>query len=98
MIFNEWTYALFLFVSVAGFAMVPHHRRALWLTLIGGLFYAFYGGVWLLVFLVEIAISRFYNPRSKMALFGLAQATLILVIVKYGAFFSELWAGLMRKV
>lgn len=97
MIFNEWTYGLFLLVSVAGFAVAPRRHRALWLSLMGGLFYAFYGGVWLVVFLIEIAISRFYGPRSKVSIFGLIQALLILLVVKYGAFFANLMGAALER-
>lgn len=89
MIFNEWTFALFLLVGVCGFSFLPKAKRPLWLAAVGAAFYAFYGGLWLIVFLVETAISRLYRPRSRMALFGIVQATLILLLVKYGAFFAN---------
>lgn len=89
MIFNEWTYAAFLAVSVVGFALVPKHLRAHWLSLMGASFYAFYGGPWLLVFVVEILVSRYYLPRGKVALFGIIQAVCLLALVKYGAFFGN---------
>ncbi len=89
MIFNEWTYAAFLLVSVAGFALVPSERRPHWLAVMGASFYAFYGGPWLLVFVVEILVSRYYLPRGKIALFGIIQAVCLLVLVKYGAFFGN---------
>lgn len=89
MIFNEWTYAAFLLVSVAGFALVPRERHAHWLALMGASFYAFYGGPWLLVFVVEILVSRYYLPRGKIALFGIIQAVCLLALVKYGAFFGN---------
>ena len=90
MIFNEWTYAAFLLVAVTGFALVPRARQAHWLALMGASFYAFYGGPWLLVFVVEILVSRYYLPRGKIALFGIIQAVCLLALVKYGAFFGNL--------
>ena len=90
MIFNEWTYAVFLAITVTGFALAPASRRPHWLALMGALFYAFYGGPWLLIFVVEILVSRYYLPRGKIALFGIIQAVCLLALVKYGAFFGNL--------
>jgi alginate O-acetyltransferase complex protein AlgI len=91
-IFNEWTYAVFLLMGVLGFGVLPRAWRAGWLTCIGACFYAFYGGIWIVVFAVEIIISRWYAPRSRMAVFGVVQALTILTVVKYGAFVASLAA------
>ncbi len=86
MIFNEWTYAAFLALALVGFSLLPQRARAAWLMTVGALFYAFYGGLWLVVFIAEIVISRFYEPKSRVSLWGIAQAVAILALVKYGPF------------
>ncbi len=94
MIFNEWTYIAFLLLAVMGVAGLPPALRNPWLALLGLGFYSYYGGVWVVVFVLEIVISRWYRPGGRMALFGIIQAVLILAVVKYGAFIFNLTADL----
>ena len=74
---------------------MPARLRTGWLALCGSCFYAFYGGLWLGVFVLEILVSRFYRPRGRIALLGVVQAVLILTVVKYGAFFGNTLGALL---
>ncbi|MGH7282620.1 MAG: MBOAT family O-acyltransferase [Polyangiaceae bacterium] len=100
-------YLLFLGPSVAAFHgvnRIPNIDVLRWrsyvLSLFGVLFFSYYGfthfGGWkgsaaVALFLLEVLTSQLYRPGSKWCLFGIVQATLVLVIFKYLGFFALAW-------
>lgn len=100
-------YLLFLGPSVGVFhclARIPNIDVLRWrsyvLSIFGVLFFSYYGfthfGGWkgsaaVALFLLEVLTSQLYRPRSKWCLFGIVQATLILVAFKYLGFLARAW-------
>lgn len=87
MIFNEALYGVFLLFSVAVFFILPLNARALWLALTGGIFYAWYGGPFIWMFLTEavlifLVVHRFREDR-RIFLLLLCLILAVLVGFKY---------------
>lgn len=106
MIFNELTYyILFLVPAVVAFHAVAHRPDALrWkcvvLTAFGGAFFVYYGflhfGGWrgsaaVGLFILEVLTSQFYRRGSRWCIFGVFQATAILIAFKYVPFLRLVW-------
>jgi alginate O-acetyltransferase complex protein AlgI len=101
-------FLLFLGPSVLGFHLASHlggsRGRALrpWvLTLFGAGFFAYYGylhfggalgAAAILVFVAELVVSRWYSRGSRMCVFGIVQAVLVLAAFKYSSFLSSAFA------
>ncbi|MGE3724756.1 MAG: MBOAT family protein [Candidatus Sericytochromatia bacterium] len=82
MIFNEALYGVFLLLSVLGFFAVPLVWRGGWLALTGFVFYAWYGGPFVWLFLIEaavvyFAIRRFRQDKRIFALLLLVTVSLL---------------------
>jgi alginate O-acetyltransferase complex protein AlgI len=83
MIFNEALYGVFLLLSVLGFFLLPLAWRSGWLALTGFVFYAWYGGsfVWLFVIealIVFFAIRRFREDKRVFLLLLLLTVGLLI--------------------
>lgn len=104
MIFNETTYyLLFLLPTVLLFHGLRRAWRPWALTLMGALFFAYYGhvhfgGAWgaacVGIFAWEAWFSRLYRPGSRWCVVGIFQAVGFLVVFKYLPFLTSSWNDL----
>ena len=65
MIFNELIYYLFLAVAVFVFFIVPRSLRAWWLGFLGIVFYSYYAGSLVFLFLFEAILIYFLSKTSR---------------------------------
>jgi alginate O-acetyltransferase complex protein AlgI len=94
MLFAQFSFLFFLLISVPLFYRVRKEHRFWILTVSGIVFYAFHASWWVLVFFLELLISRFYRKGSLFCVLGALQAIGVLVICKYGPFMENTLASI----
>jgi len=106
MIFNSFDYyLLFLFPAALIFKLASIKWRPWVLSISAALFYLYFslngfggiaGAICLSIFLWECFVSRWYQQRAAICLFGVAQSILFLVVFKYWNYLTGLiwWASL----
>ncbi|PIQ24370.1 MBOAT family protein [bacterium (Candidatus Blackallbacteria) CG17_big_fil_post_rev_8_21_14_2_50_48_46] len=102
MIFNEALYGVFLLFSVAVFFLLPLSWRAGWLALTGLVFYGWYGGPFVWLFLVEAllvyAAMRFFRGHKQIFVLFLLLSIGVLVGFKYRNLLLGSWYELQHAL
>lgn len=100
MIFNEVLYGVFLLFSVTIFFLLPLPLRSFWLALTGGLFYAWYGGTFVWLFLFEavlvFVIVKYYGKNRRIFQGLLVMTIAILGVFKYRNLLLGSWYELRQ--
>ena len=98
MLFNSLQYAVFLPVVLAGYFLLPHRLRTLWLLAASCVFYMVYKPVYIIVLAALIAIDYFAAlaiqgaPRRRARIYlviSVASTCLVLIVFKYYHFLTD---------
>jgi len=99
MIFNELIYYLFLAVAVFIFFSLPRTLRAWWLGFLGIVFYAYYAGSLVFLFLFEAVTIYFLSKTSrKNATIFVFLVSLCVCVLAYFKYRNTLLLGLFRSL